>query len=45
MEKYITKKEAEKIFKENFLTGLTKKDKILIKTTWNDFTDSLCKDG
>ena len=45
MEKYMTKKDAEKIFKENFLTGLNKKDKILIKTTWNDFTDSLCKDG
>ena len=42
---YITKKEAEKIFKEDFLAGLNKKDKTLIRTTWNDFTDTLCKDG
>ena len=41
----MTKKDAEKIFKENFLTELNKKDKILIKTEWNNFTDSLCKDG
>ena len=45
MKNYITKKEAEKIFKEDFLTELNKKDKILIKTEWNNFTDSLCKDG
>ena len=41
----MTKKDAEKIFNENFLTESNKKDKILIKTEQNNFTDSLCKDG
>lgn len=43
--KYITKKEAEKIFKEEILIHLNKKDKVLVRTSWNDFTDTLCKDN
>ena len=45
MSKYMTKKQAELFFKEETLLDLDKKDKILIKTEWNNFTDSLCKDG
>ena len=45
MSKYMTKKQAELFFKEETILDLDKKDKILIRTTWNDFTDSLCKDG
>ena len=45
MSKYMTKKQAELFFKEETLLDLNKKDKILIKTEWNNFTDSLCKDG
>lgn len=43
--KYITKKEAEKIFKEEILIHLNKKDKVLARTSWNDFTDTLYKDN
>lgn len=47
MKKYMTKKEAENLFKEEYKQFLleNKNDKTAIRTAWNDFTDYLCKDG
>lgn len=45
MSKYMTKKQAELFFKEETLPDLDKKDKILVRTAWNDYTDYLCKEG
>lgn len=43
--KYITKKQAERMFRKEILINLDRKDKILVRTEWNDFTDYLCKSG
>ncbi len=41
----MTKKEAEQIFKDNYWHSIPKNDKPAVRQAWNDFTDSLCKDG
>lgn len=43
--KCITKMQAENLFKEEYKELLQSKDKVAIRTCWNDFTDYLCKDG
>ena len=45
MKKYITKKQAENIFKEEYTEILKNETKTTIHCMWNDFTDFLCKDG
>ena len=45
MSKYLTKKEVERMFKEEVYPSLNKSDKPMIREAWNDFTDMLCKDG
>lgn len=39
------KKTADKIFKSEYLPHLPKGDYPAIFEAWNDWTDSLCKDG
>ncbi len=45
----LTKKEAVAIFNEEVKPQILKrygpKDKVAMRCGWNDFTDSLCKDG
>jgi len=45
----MTKRQAEKYFNENIKPCIwrtyTKKDKAAMREAWNDWTDSLCKDG
>lgn len=42
--KYMTKVQAEKLFKEEYGEWMKTADKVAIRTAWNDFTDYLCKD-
>ena len=41
----MTKKQAEQIFKSEILPTLNREDKPLIRENWNNWTDSLCKNG
>ena len=46
----MTKRDAESIFRSEILPGIREReegvpDYPLRSTSWNDFTDSLCKDG
>lgn len=43
--KKLTKKEAEKAFRENFPSIIKSGDKPLKRMVWNDYTDALCKNG
>jgi hypothetical protein len=45
MNKFMTKKEAEQEFKELYKLCDFKHDRPGIRMAWNNFTDSLCKDG
>ena len=42
---YMTKKQAENIFREMLGESLKTLDKITIRTEWGFYIDSLCKDG
>ena len=41
----MTKRQAEQIFKSGILPTLNRKDKPLLREVWNNWTDSLCKNG
>lgn len=48
----VTKKAAESIFRENLSEAKAKghwtyraSDKVALREAWNNYTDSLCKDG
>jgi hypothetical protein len=41
----MTKKEALKEFREFALACIPKTDKPMWREAWNDYTDSLCKEG
>lgn len=41
----MNKKQAFKMFKEEYIPLAYEADKIAKRTAWNDFTDMLCKDG
>lgn len=41
----MTKLQAVKLFKMEILPFMDKNDKVAIRCTWNDWTDSLCKNG
>ena len=49
MPKYMTKKRALEIFHEEIMPDLIEKyggdDKIAFAEAWNNFTDTLCKEG
>jgi hypothetical protein len=48
MERTLTKKNALAIFKEELVLGAyadIRSDKIAMRETWSNFTDSLCKDN
>ena len=45
MSKYLTKKEVERMFKEEVYPSLNKSDKPMIREAWINFIDMLCKDG
>lgn len=45
MSKYLTKKEVERMFKEEVYPSLNKSDKPMIREAWHNFTDMLCKNG
>lgn len=45
MKNYITKKQAEQIFKEEYSEFLKTASSTDKRCVWNDFTDFLCKDG
>ena len=44
MSKYLTKKQVEKIFKEQIYPSLNKSDKPALHLAWVTFIDGLCKD-
>lgn len=41
----MTKLQAVKLFKMEILPFMDKCDKVAIRCAWNDWTDSLCKNG
>jgi len=41
----MTKKQAETLFKDCYLPFIPKNDKPALREAWNNFTDSLCKNG
>ncbi len=41
----MNKKQAEQIFKAEIMPYLPKNDKPALRMAWNDYTDSLCRDG
>lgn len=41
----MTKKQAEKYFKESFLPFIPSNDKPAIREAWHNYADFLCKDG
>lgn len=41
----MTLREARKIFKEQFAPHIPAHDTVALNTAFNDWTDSLCKDG
>lgn len=45
MSKYLTKKEVERMFKEEVYPSLDKSDKPSLSYAWDVFIDGLCKDG
>lgn len=45
MRNKLTKVQAVKMFRELIMPQIPYGDKIWQRTAWNDFTDSLCKDG
>lgn len=45
MSDYMTKKEAEREFKLFYLPVIPPRDKPAIREAWNDYTDSLQKNG
>ena len=44
MRKYLTKKQAIIMFKE-IAMSIPSHDKPMLREAWNNYTDSLCKDG
>ena len=45
MTKYMSKKQAEEMFKEMMGESMKTLDKIAIRTEWGFYIDGLCKDG
>lgn len=41
----MTKKQAESLFKASYLPSIPANDKPALRQCWNDFTDSLCRNG